>query len=114
MAYSEDFRRRALDYMENGHTGKELYEAFQIYPATVARWSKLEQETGSLAPQYNATRSGKIDMKKLKQAAEEKPDLYLSELAALFECTAPAIYYALKRMGITRKKRHSPTAKNQK
>lgn len=114
MAYSEDFRRRALEYMDVGHTGKELYEAFKIYPSAIARWRKLELETGSLNPQYNETRSGKIDMEKLKQVIEEKPDLYLSELAELFCCTKQAIFYALKRIGITRKKRHLHTVKNQK
>lgn len=114
MAYSEDFRRRAVEYMDAGHTGKELYEAFKIYPTAIARWRKLELETGTLEAEYNETRSGKIDMEKLKQAIEEKPDLYLSELAELFGCTKQAIFYALKRIGITRKKRHLHTAKSQR
>ena len=34
----------------------------------------------------------------------EKPDAYLSELAKLFNCTDSAVFYALRRWKITRKK----------
>ncbi len=111
MAYSIDFRKRALAYMDAGHTGRELYEAFKIYPSAIERWRKLLAETGSLEPQYNETRSGKIDLQKLKQALEEKPDAYLSELAIQFACTKQAVFYALKRLRITYKKRVSPIPK---
>lgn len=112
MAYSIDFRRRALEYMDAGHTGKELYEAFRIYPSAIERWRKLLSKTGSLEPQYNETRSGKINLSKLKQVLEEKPDAYLSELAIHFDCTKQAVFYALKRLRITYKKRASPIPKS--
>ena len=44
MAYSEDFRRRALEYMDAGHTYKALYEAFKIYPSAIASWRKTLAE----------------------------------------------------------------------
>ena len=104
MAYSIDYRRRAIEYKDAGHTYKELYEAFKIYPTTLERWRKLLEKTGELNPQYKKTRKRKIDLKKLEQAIEEKPDLYLSELALMFDCTEQAIHYALKRLKITYKK----------
>lgn len=112
MAYSVDFRRKAIEFMDKGHTGKELKEVFGIYPSEIAKWRKLLAETGSLEPQYKETRAGKIDMSKLQKAVEERPDAYLSELAKQFDCTKQAIYYALKRLRITRKKRHLHTPKN--
>jgi transposase len=41
-----------------------------------------------------------------------KPDLTLKELRAAvrLNCTLPAIHYALKKMGLTYKKRHSGPA----
>ena len=104
MAYSEDFRKRAIAYMDEGHTGKELYESFKIYPSEIGKWRKLLKETGSLEPQYRKTRAGKIDLQKLEKAIEEKPDAYLSELAKQFGCTKQAVFYALKRLKITYKK----------
>jgi len=90
--------------MDAGHTGKELYEAFKIYPSEVNKWRKLLKETGSLKPQYRKTRARKIDLKKLEQAIKDRPDAYLSELAEEFGCTKQAIFYALKRLQITLKK----------
>jgi len=104
MAYSKDFREKAMEYMNKGHTKEELYEAFGIYPSAISRWKKLRKETGSLEPQYPETRSGKIDMKELEEAIEEKPDAYLHELAKKFGCTKQAIFYAQKRLDITYKK----------
>ena len=113
MAYSEDYRRRAIEYMDEGHTYAELYEALKIHPPRIAEWRKLLAETGSLKPQYKKTRKSKIDIEKLEQALERKPDAYLEELAQPFGCTPQAVHYALKRIEITVKKNNIPTAKNQ-
>ena len=102
--YSKDYRKAALEYMEKGHTKEELYETFGIYPSRITAWRKLLKETGDLTPQYRETRSSKIDMKKLEQALERKPDATLEELAKPFGCTESAVYYALKRLKITVKK----------
>jgi len=113
MAYSKDFRERALAYVDEGHTYKELYKAFKIYPSTIEDWRKLLAETGSLTPQYKKTRKRKIDLEKLQQALEEKPDAYLSELAKPFNCTEQAVFYALEKLDITLKKNPIPTKKSQ-
>jgi len=104
MAYSKDFRKRAIEFMDEGHTGEELYEAFKIWPSSVARWRKLLERTGSLNPEYRETRKRKIDLNELERALERKPDATLSELARLFNCTKQAIDAALKRLKITLKK----------
>jgi transposase len=108
MAYSIDFRERAILYWNNGHTKEELYEAFGIYPSRINAWKKLYRETGSLKTQYRETRKGKIDLEELEQALERKPDATLPELAKQFNCTKQAIHAALKKLKITRKKRHLP------
>ena len=111
MAYSIDFRKRAIEYFDEGHTEKELYEAFKIRATNVRRWRKLLEDNGSLTPQYRETRRRKICPEKLKQAIERKPDATLPELAKQFHCSKQSIDVALKRLKITRKKRHSPIKK---
>lgn len=86
MAYSVDFRKRAIEYMDEGHSEKELYEAFRILPSNVYRWRKLLEKTNSLKPQYKKTRKRKLDLKELERAIERKPDLTLPELAKMFDC----------------------------
>ena len=104
MAYGEDFRKKAIEYMDKGHTKEELYEAFGIYPSRVSDWRKLQKETGALKPQYRETRKRKIDLIKLEKALERKPDSTLPELAKQFNCTKQAIHVALKKLKITQKK----------
>ena len=114
MAYSIDFRKRAIEYMDEGHTGKELHEAFKIYPSTVNDWRKLLKETGSLEPQYPEERNGKIDLQRLEQEIERNPDITLSELGLIFGCRKQSVHVAEKKLKITYKKKHSHTASNQK
>lgn len=112
MAYSVDYRKKAIEYWEKGSTKDELYEVFGIYPARIYEWKKHEAKTGSLKAQYPKTRKRKIDLQKLEQAIERKPDAYLSELAKEFDCTESAIFYALKRLKTTVKKSNTHTEKN--
>ena len=100
-----------MEYMNEGHSEKELYEAFKIYPSTVYRWRRLLERTNSLKPEYRKTRKRKIDIKELERAVERKPDITLPELARMFNCTKQSIDAALKKGKITRKKRHSRTPK---
>jgi len=104
MAYSIDFRKRAVEFMEEGHTEKELYEAFKIWPSTVYRWRKLLKKNNSLQPEYRETRKRKIDIVELERVLERKPDMTLPELAIVFNCTKQAVHAALKKAKITFKK----------
>ena len=44
MAYSMDYRKRAVEYKDAGHTFKELEEAFKIPPIT---YYDLERKAAS-------------------------------------------------------------------
>lgn len=112
MAYSKDYRKAAIEYWEAGHTKKELYEAFRIYPSRINDWKKLPKETGSLERQYKETRKSKIDIEELTKAVERKPDATLAELAKIFGCTDSAICHALKRAKLPLKKNSSHTQNN--
>jgi putative heme iron utilization protein len=56
----------------------------------------------------------KIDKDDLKQTVAENPDAFLRELAEKYDWTESAVFYALKKLAITRKKRLLPITKNQK
>ena len=63
MAYSIDFRKATINFMDKGHTEKELLEVFGIYASNVRKWRKLLEQTNSLTPLYKKTRKRKIDLK---------------------------------------------------
>jgi len=110
MAYSEDCRKRAIEYKDSGHTFEELREAFKIPPGTYYDW-KQKSADGYYDRKVKRQRRRKIDREKLRQAVAEKPDSYLRELAEQFSCTATAVFYMLGKLGITLKKKPSPTAR---
>jgi len=110
MAYSEDYRKRAIEYKDSGHTFGELWEAFKIPPRTYYDW-KQKSADGYYDRKVKRQRRRKIDREKLRQAVAEKPDAYLRELAQQFSCTATAVFYMLGKLGISLKKKPSPTAR---
>ena len=103
MAYSKDYRERAAAYKQAGHTFKQLKEAFGI-PSETYYNGKKRIESGYYEIPVKRERSRKIDKEQLKQAAAEKPDAFLRELAVPFNCTAAAVRCALGKINITRKK----------
>ena len=114
MAYSIDFIKAAVAYKQNGCTFKQLRETFGIPPETYYLWEKKLESGYYELKKDKQERHRKIDRELLKQAAAKKPDSYLYELAELFNCSEPAIFYMLQKLNITLKKRPSPIVKNLK
>ena len=112
-AYSIDLRERVLKSLEK-HTHKVVSELFGVSTRTIYRWSKQKKETGSLEPLKREFAYKKIDYEKLKKYTEEHPDQFLSEIAEHFSVTLQAIFYAFKKLKITRKKRQVSIKKGKK
>ncbi len=110
MAYSKDYKECAVKYKRDNHTFEQTKKIFGMSKSAFYEWEK-EYDAG-FPVQPKRTRKRKIDKEALQRAVEERPDSELSELAEPFDCTPQAVFYALKRMGITLKKRPLPTPKN--
>ena len=100
MAYSLDFRRRVLLLKEEQKlTFKETSERFAVDIRTLFRWQKrLEPKTTKNKP------ATKIDMQALEEDVEKNPDRFQYERAQDYGVSQAAIFYALKRLKISRKK----------
>ena len=114
MAYDERFRKKAIEYKESGKTFAELKEVFGITSRSYYEWKQNKEQSGFyvLPKKERATRKRKIDPKELQKAIEEKPDLFLKELAEKFNCSITSVHNRLKTLKMTHKKRHSPIRKN--
>jgi transposase len=106
------FREKVMEFMQKGHSIKETHEIFGIGTTTIKGWKKLLKETGSLEKRPLNRSHKKIDPDQLRNYVAEKPDSYLSEIAAVFNCTETAVFYALKCLKITRKKTISYVERN--
>ena len=99
-----DYRKRAVEYKDNGHTFKELKDAFNIPPETYYDW-KRKLENNYYETKQPSARSRKIDKQALICALKENPDAYLRELAEPFKCTSGAVFRMLKKLDITYEKK---------
>lgn len=105
MAYSEDYRRRTVEYYHEGNTQAEVRDIFKVHPKTLRDWES-RMEKGNLKPVYPKTRKPrKLPPDELANYIEQNPDAFLVEIGAHFNCSDVAVYKALKKLNITRKKR---------
>ena len=100
MTYSLDFRCRVLSLKEKQNlTFKQTSERFAVDIRTLFRWQKrLEPKTTKNKP------ATKIDMQALKEDVEKNPDRFQYERANDYGVSQAAIFYALKRLKVSRKK----------
>ena len=104
MAYNNKFREKVIGYIDKGHTIEEAHEVFEVGTTTIKEWKKLKKETGQLERRPLKRKHKKIDPVKLVAYLKDHPDSYQREIAEVFSCTQQAVFSALKRLGITRKK----------
>ena len=109
MSYPTIFRKRTIEYRQSGHTLKETSKAFKVSISAIEEWEKKIKEIGNLENKALNRPHKKIDPEKLRAYVEEHPDAYQREMAEEFDCSVTAIQKALKRLGITRKKRQHTT-----
>ena len=118
MAYSVDFRKRALQAVRDGHTKTAINAMFGLAENTLRDWEKLEAQTGSLENRPLIRTAYKIDREKLLEWYRNNPYSTNKETAIAFNCSVSGIRDAKKAMGITRKKTLSnmrnATSKNEK
>ena len=104
MAYSEDYRKRAVEYYHEGKTQEQVKEVFKIARSTLRDW-EARYEAGSLKPSYPKTRKKpKLPSDQLMRYIDVHPDAFLSEIGTHFGCSAEAVRKALVKLNITQKK----------
>jgi transposase len=109
MAYSIDYRKRVIEYRQEGHTPANIYEVFKVHASTLRAWERRQKE-GDLAPKYPERRAPrKLPLDELRRYIETYPDAFLAEIGKHFGCSAEAARKALKKLNITRKKRRLTT-----
>jgi transposase len=104
MSYDIKYRKRAIEYWNEGHSKRATAIVFKVNPSTLQNWKTQLKETGSLEPKKRRETWRKVNPERLAKYVEEYPDAYLKEIAEEFNCTPEGIRYALQRLKISRKK----------
>jgi transposase len=103
MTYPLKFRQHVLAVQKQENLSyAEAALRFHVGVASLVRWAKNpEPAKGRNKP------ATKIDRQRLEEDVNRYPDAYLYERATRLGVSANGIHYALKRLGITLKKRPS-------
>lgn len=108
MSYDTKFKLRVVNNILEGISWNEVMNLFKISSNTIGRWLKEYKENGGFIEKKRKIHEArKIDPETLKAEIEKNPDATLQELSIKFKCWPPAIYYRCKKLGITRKKKHT-------
>jgi transposase len=114
---SLDLRERIVASYDNDEGSRqEVARRYRVSLGLVKKLLQQRRRTGDLTPRHRFSgRKPRILSShhgQMRALLERKPDLTLPELRAAtgLNCTLPAIHYALKKMGLTYKKRHSAPA----
>lgn len=113
-AYSTDLREKVLEYLKRNDDKKKASHLFGVDRSTIYRWIKRKNEQGTLEPVCREYTYRKIDYEQLKKYVQEHPDAFLFEIAENFSVTLQAVFYALKKLKITLKKRRHCIEKKMK
>jgi putative transposase len=100
MRCSKDLRRRVIAYVQAGGKKTEAAKHFGVGEASVYRWMKC----GEVAQKPGPRSSHKIVDGSLQGLLEKRPDAMLKELAKELHVDPSTVWYAMRRLKISRKK----------
>lgn len=111
-AYTDDLRKRIIKSRESGHSAEETAKRYDLGKRSVERYWKNYLATGTFRKKDRAAKSSVLDKHKdaLMGWIDNDPSLTLDELKDLCQeklnisITSQAIWYRLKKYGLSYKK----------
>ena len=105
MTYSTDLRKCVLDFIQTGGRKTEAARRFSVNRSTIYRGLAAEDPFSPEKPGPKSMRV--LDEAALKKHVADFPDVTQNERASHFGVSESSIAYGLRKLGITRKKKHS-------
>lgn len=110
MSYSIDLRKRVVDFVKAGGGKSEAARRFSVGRQAVYHWLNRED----LTPKPYVRTKMKLDPEAVRAYVSKHNDAYLREIGAHFSVRANTVFYALKKLKITLKKKPRGTKSAQK
>ena len=121
--YSEDLRRRVLTSIDEGMSKSQAARTFQIARSTIDDWFALREQTGQLTANTHYTRGPRpalADTPEVHAFVQDQQHSTLAQMAQAWQqqtgetLSQTTFCSSLRRLGYTRKKRVTSTAKDEK
>jgi transposase len=102
MRCSGDLRKRVIDFVRGGGSKTEAARRFQVGRASVYRWVNAVEGLRYSRPGPHGPR--RLEWEALRRQVQEQSDMTPKERAYHFGVSRHCIWYALQKMGLSRKK----------
>ena len=97
-----DLRKRVIDFARGGGSKAEAARRFQVGRASVYRWVNAPEGLRYSRPGPRGPR--RLDWEALRRQIQEQSDRTQKQRARHFDVSRHCIWYALQKMGLSRKK----------
>lgn len=95
-----------MAFIDEGGSKVDACRIFKIGHNTIYLWIRQRKERGTVAPKARGKyKTRLLDDTKLSAHVKAHPDATLTEIAEVFSVSHVAIWKALRRLNITRKKK---------
>ena len=112
--YSQDLRDRVINFIRLGNTQVSAAKLFSLNLSTVNKWYLRYRREGNCNPRARLGAKRKLDVEDLANYITLNPDTKLQDLAKKFGVSIWGIYYWLKKLGFSYKKKPFSTWKRVK
>lgn len=113
-SYSDDIRKKVIECVQEGSKYQEVSKRFKVSLAAVGKWYQRYKEEGRCEQIRRGGSKKKIDIEKLREYVESKPNMKLKEAAQELGVSIFTVSYWLKELGYSYKKKPSPIWKPMK
>lgn len=104
-SYSQDFRKKVMDYVNKGNSCHSASLKFEISSNTVSNWYKRYKTEGHYLSKKVGGKKGRISEQEVVTYVNNNPNFILSEMGKHFGMSAPGALYWLRKLGFSYKKK---------
>ena len=103
--YSQDLRERVIKFIKLGNTQVSAAKTFCLNLSTVNKWYLRYRREGNCKARKRLGARSKVDQEGLISYVTTNPDAKLKDLSKKFGVSIWGIYYWLKKLGFSYKKK---------
>ena len=103
-SYSQDFRKKVIEYVNKGNSCHSTSIKFEISSNTVMNWYKRCKSEGNYLPRKVRGKKGRVSEQDVVTYVKNNPNFILLEMGKHFGMSAPGALYWLRKLGFSYKK----------
>jgi transposase len=103
-SYSQDFRKKVIEYVNRGNSCHSASIKFEISSNTVMNWYKRYKSEGNYLSRKVGGKKGRISEQDVVTYVNNNPNFILLEMGKHFGMSAPGALYWLRKLGFSYKK----------